>query len=140
MKKRLMLRGSWRLPLLAATVMLVGCQSSLDIKAEAAARYVQFRDQLVFTTQAINAGDLERARAHLGEARAVAARPKQYRKVQSLKQLILGAEALRAGEPDRARVEWARIEERSLSREVRHKARLIGIDVPIVPLEEEATR
>ncbi|MEE8519287.1 MAG: hypothetical protein V3S98_09205, partial [Dehalococcoidia bacterium] len=88
------------------------------------------------STEAINAGDLERARAYLREAQTVAANPSQARKVQSLEHLILGAEALRDGDPMLTRVEWSKIDEPSLSREVRHKARLFGIHVPIVPVDE----
>lgn len=128
----------WRnLTWFAAGVMLAGCQSwqttSPDITM-----YWQYQDQLILATEAINAGDLTVAKEHLAKADVAAASPGQNRKVRSLERLVAGTEALMAGEPDRARAEWAGIEEPHLKREVRHKARLIGMDVPMDSNEIEA--
>ncbi len=119
-------RHGQRLALSAAviTIVLTGCQSP---KADPAAS----SQLLTASTQALGAGDLELARQYLDQARAVAATPEQQVKVDSLDRLIDGTEALRAGDPDGARSAWSQIQEPHLSREVRHKARLIGLDVPM---------
>lgn len=105
-----------------------------------AARYRAFDQQMVVTTQAINAGELDQAREHLDQAGREASSPGQQQMVRSLQRLVDGAEALRNGDPDRARDEWARIDEPRLRREVRHKARLIGMDVPKATLEDGTTQ
>lgn len=131
------------MPLLAVVALfMAGCHAapSAESKAAGGSDYRTFQEQLLLSTRAINAGDLELARVHLDEAGAAADNAKQLRKVDSLEQLITGAEALLGGEPDRARDEWSRIEEPHLSREVRHKARLIGMDVPMEPLDSETTK
>ena len=124
--------------LFTAAVVLIGCHSSAKIDHDAAARSDRFQEQLTWSTQAINAGDLEQARVHLDEARAAASNSKERQKVESLDKLIVGAEALMEGDPARARAEWSWIDEPHLSREVRHKARLIGLNVSVVPAEGEA--
>jgi hypothetical protein len=119
--------------LLAAAAVMSGCHGGVVSDTE-------FRQQLSLSVASINSGDLEAARAQLRDARAAAAAPAQVRKVDSLEQLIDGAEALRAGDLDGARAAWSRIQEPQLGREVRHKARLIGVEVPMVPGEGEVTR
>ena len=141
MNKQRVFRG-WsrqRLPLLAVALLLVGCATGTRIQTEPVG-FGQFDEQLVLTTHAIKAGDLEQARAYLKEARGFASTPKQHTKVAGLDHLINGAEALMAGDPARARTEWARIDEPHLNREVRHKARLIGMDLPARSREDEATQ
>jgi hypothetical protein len=112
------------LPAAVIAISLTGCQSH---KAEPAAS----SQLLTASTQALGAGDLELARQYLDQARAVTVTPAQQVKVDSLDRLIDGTEALRAGDPDGARMAWSQIQEPHLSREVRHKARLIGLDVPM---------
>ena len=90
-----------------------------------------FREKLTLTAQSINAGDLDTARLQLTRTRATVATPRQLQKVDDLELLIVGAEALREGKPDGARTAWGQIEEPHLRREVRHKARLIGLEVPV---------
>ncbi len=129
-------REPCRLPahLLAAVTVLSGCHGGAAVDPGA------FRQQLSMAAASINVGDLESARAQLRDARAAAAAPAEVRKVDSLEQLIDGADALRAGDLDGARAAWSRIQEPQLGREVRHKARLIGVEVPLVPEESEAAR
>ncbi len=131
--RRISFRGSGRLPLpsLVAVIMLSGCASPPTADTAAVTSRHRFQEPLTASTQAISAGDLEQAKHYLSQARAVAADHDQQVKVDSLEHLIAGTEALMVGEPDRARTAWSQIEEPRLSREVRHKARLIGIDVPI---------
>ena len=131
--RRSIFRGLGRLPLpsLAAITMLTGCATTPNADTAAIASHNRFQEPLTASTQAIAAGDLEQARQYLGQARAVAADHDQQVKVESVEYLIAGTEALMVGDPDRARTAWAQIQEPHLSREVRHKARLIGIDVPI---------
>ncbi len=128
-------RGSGRLlPSLVAVAILSwlwGCASPPIADTAAVASRSQFQEPLTASTRAIAAGDLEQARHYLGQARAAATDHDQRVKVDSIEHLIAGTEALMAGDADRARTAWAQIEEPHLSREVRHKARLIGIDVPI---------
>ncbi len=124
----------WPVHLLAAVALLSGCHGGAAVEPGA------FRQQLALAAASINAGDLATARAQLGDARASAAAPADVRKVDSLEQLIDGADALRAGDLDGARAAWSRIQEPQLGREVRHKARLIGVEVPLVPEDSEATR
>ncbi len=135
MNKRENFRGgcSRSLPLLAAVVILAGCHYAppVDQNARNNTYYRTFQEQMISCTQANNAGDLGQARVHLDQARAVALSSKQQRKVESLDYLIDGTEALMSGEVDVARRAWAKIDEPHLSREVRHKARLIGMDVPM---------
>jgi outer membrane biogenesis lipoprotein LolB len=129
-----MFRGRCGAPLFfAATLVLAGCfsMSKTDHGARNGTYYRTYQDQIVQCTQAINAGDLALARVHLDQARAVALSAKQQRKVNSLDYLIDGTAALMSGDPDGARLAWAKIDEPHLSREVRHKARLIGMDVPM---------
>jgi hypothetical protein len=101
---------------------------------------IVFGEQIGLTTTAINVGELETARDYLGEARGVATTARDTQKVDALDNLIVGAEALRTGDPAGARAAWSRIDDPRLAREVRHKARLIGIEVPMVPVDEGATR
>ena len=136
-------RCSRLVPLLAAVAtFMAGCHAAQTAAPQAQAEldHQTFQEQLLLSTRAINAGDLELARVHLDGAAAVAVNAKQLCKVDGLDQLIVGAAALLAGEPGRARHEWSRIEEPHLSREVRHKARLIGMDLPMEPLDSEMTR
>jgi hypothetical protein len=111
--------------------MLTGCATTPNADTAAIASHNSFQEPLTASTQAIVTGDLEQARHYLGQARAVAVDHDQQVKVESVEHLIAGTEALMVGDPDRARTAWAQIQEPHLSREVRHKARLIGIDVPI---------
>jgi len=131
--RRSIFRGLGRLPLpsLVAVTMLTGCATPPTADTAAVTSHQQFQEPLAASTQAIAAGDLVGARAYLGQARAVAAGHDQQVKVESIEHLIAGTEALMVGDPDRARTAWAQIEEPHLGREVRHKARLIGIEVPI---------
>ncbi len=145
MNMRFFFRGwLWRRPWLraacAVTVAAGGCAATPGVEQSEVEAYRQFKEQLTLSTQAINAGDLEQARTHLKGASSAATRSEQVQKVQSLDRLITGAEALRSGDPERARSEWSRIEETDLAREVRHKARLMGLDVPMVPTGGEATQ
>ncbi len=126
--------GRLHLPSLVAVAILSwfwGCASPPIADTAAVASHNRFQEPLTASTRAIAAGDLEQARQYLGQARAAAANHHQQVKVESIEHLIAGTEALMVGDPDRARTAWAQIEEPHLSREVRHKARLIGIDVPI---------
>ena len=126
--------------LLAAVVVLTGCAVGPPADTESVtADYGAFRDQLALTTQAINAGALEEARMQLSRTRATVRTPRQVQKVDDLHLLIVGAEALRVGNPVGARTAWAQIEEPHLRREVRHKARLIGLEVPMGPVDEGAS-
>lgn len=123
--------GRLRLPSLAAVIMLSGCATPPAADTAAVTSHNRFQEPLTASTQAINAGDLELAKQYLGQARAAATDDGQKVKVDSLDHLITGTEALMAGDPDSARAAWSQIREPHLSREVRHKARLVGIDVPI---------
>jgi hypothetical protein len=121
-----------------AVALLTGCAAGPAAdSAPGVVDHQAFRDQLARTTQAVNAGDLEEAKTQLRQARAATTTSRQVQKVQGLQHLIAGAEALRAGDPQGARTAWARIEEPHLRREVRHKARLIGLEVPMVPDGQE---
>lgn len=108
---------------------LCGCASPPI--ADTAVVASRFQEPLTASTRAIAAGDLERARHYLGQARAAATDHDQQVKVDSIEHLIAGTEALMVGDANGARTAWAQIEEPHLGTEVRHKARLIGIDVPI---------
>ncbi len=138
------IRGGRRYLLLATTMVLGGCslwpqgwhREQPQVAVVAMPLHSQYRDHLTYATEALNEGDLEKAKSHLDRAGAFATNPKQNRKVRSLKRLVAGTEALMAGEPDTARAEWAQIEDPHLNREVRHKARLIGMDIPIVSLDD----
>ena len=124
---------------LAAAILLTGCATAVPDEAGLGEIDNQaFIDHLTLTTEAINAGDLNKAKARLGRARAATVTAHDVQKVDGLEYLIAGAEALRSGNPDRARNEWARIEEPRLRREVRHKARLIGLEVPMLSVDEGA--
>ncbi len=134
--RRSIFRGLGRLPLPSLVVVTIlsglwGCASPPAADTAAIADRDRFQEPLTASTRAIVAGDLEQARQYLGQARAVAADHHQQVKVDSIEHLITGTEALMVGDPDRARAAWAQIQEPHLNREVRHKARLIGIDVPI---------
>ena len=134
MKTQAFFRGRWvrAYCMLVVAVMVVGCQTSPDIgAAEHTTNHYQACSEMVtLSTQSIRAGDLAQAREYLQGAAASATTARQQQQVRSLTRLVDGAEALRDGDPDLARAEWARIEEPRLRREVRHKARLIGMDVP----------
>jgi hypothetical protein len=125
--------------LLAVAILLTGCATAIpdegglnEIHNEA------FIDHLTLTTEAINAGDLDQAKARLGRARAATATARDVQKVDGLEHLIAGAEALRSGNPEGAKSAWAQIEEPRLRREVRHKARLIGLEVPVLSADQGA--
>ena len=127
--------------LLATVALLTGCAAGPAASPEpVVVDHQAFRNQLVRTTQAVNAGDLETAKAQLRRARAATTTTRQAQKVDDLHLLIVGAEALRVGNPVGARTAWAQIEEPHLRREVRHKARLIGLEVPMGPVDEGASR
>jgi len=127
--------------LLAATILLTGCAAAMpDEGGLGGVDNEAFIDHLTLTTEAINAGDLDKAKARLGRARAATATAHDVQKVDGLEQLIAGAEALRSGDPEGARSAWAKIEEPRLRREVRHKARLIGLEVPVLSVDEGAMR
>jgi hypothetical protein len=118
----------WALPLLLLTIVTAGCQSAPRTDGSVAAR--QFQENLVRSTEAISAGDLDQARVHLAAARAVASGPRQTGKVRSLESLITGAEFLLAGDAEQARDAWSSIEDAELKRQVRSKAEQIGMSVP----------
>jgi hypothetical protein len=125
--------------LLGAAILLTGCATAMPDQGGLGAIDNQaFIDHLMLTTEAINAGELDTAKARLGRARAATATTHDVQKVDGLEHLIAGAEALRAGNPDGARSEWAQIEEPRLRREVRHKARLIGLEVPVTVVDQGA--
>ena len=134
MKTQAFFRGRWvrACCMLVVAVVVVGCQSSPDIGVDQRTtnRYQACSELVMLSTQSIKAGDLAQAREYLKGAAASATAARQQQQIRSLTRLVDGAEALRDGDPDRARAEWARIEEPRLRREVRHKARLIGLDVP----------
>lgn len=123
---------------LGAAILLTGCATTPQQAGPGEAENQAFIDHLTLTTQAINAGDLDKAKARLGRARAATVTSRDVQKVDGLEHLIVGAEALRSGDPDAARSAWAKIEEPHLRREVRYKARLIGLEVPILSVEEGA--
>ena len=126
--------------LLAAVAVLTGCAAGGPADTESVTADVgAFRDQLALTTQAINAGALDEAKMQLSRTRATVRSPRQVQKVDDLHLLIVGAEAMRAGDPVGARTAWAQIEEPHLRREVRHKARLIGLEVPMEAVDEGAS-
>ena len=138
MKTRRVLTCGW-LTWLGAAALLIGCQSAYKTSiTNDLARRQQFQEQLVLSTEAINAGDLEQAREHVRDAASWAVGPSEEQKVDSLEKLIAGAEALLAGEADEAQRQWAQIEDRELSAEVRGKARLVGMAVsdPVLTIEE----
>ena len=138
--KRLDRRWLWlwvSLGALVGLVLLGGCQSGQKAEEQEAALRWQFQEQAIRCTQAIQAGDLEQARVHLSAAKAKALWHEQERQVQSLEKLIAGAEALMTGDGALARAEWSRIEDPRLSREVRVKAKLIDVDVPLMPVAEQ---
>ena len=123
-----------------ATLVTVssGCQlfSKTDPSAaQAQALEREFHEQLVATTEAIKAAELDLARSHLVEARLAAFRPAHKEKVESLDRLIDGAQALLDGDPSTARVEWSRITDAQLNDEVRQKAAQFGMTVPGTPVE-----
>jgi hypothetical protein len=124
---------------LGAVILLAGCATTTPKQAGPGEVDNQaFIDHLTLTAQAINAGDLDKAKARLGRARAATVTPQDVQKVDGLEYLIVGAEALRSGDPESARTAWGKIEEPHLRREVRYKARLIGLEVPILSVEEGA--
>ncbi len=132
--RRTKFRGWGRLllpSLVAVAIFPGGCASPPNADTAAAAGRSRFQEPLTASTRAIAAGDLEQARHYLGQARVAATDHDQQVKVDSIAHLIAGTEALMVGDADRARTAWAQIEEPHLCKEVRHKARLIGIDVPI---------
>jgi hypothetical protein len=128
MDRRSIFRRWWKGPLLlGAALASAGCQTSRGVTGDVSG------EQLRLSAQAINAGDLDQAKVHLSAARAGPGSPARDLKVQSLQQLIAGAEALMEGDAEGARAAWSRIQDPTLRTEVRHKARLIGINVPVVP-------
>ncbi len=130
MKSKRVVTCRW-LPWLSAAALSFGCQSAYKTSiTEDAARRQSFQEQLVLSTQAINAGDLVQARSHLNDAAAWAVGPSEEQKVDGLERLITGAEALLAGQADEAQLQWAEIEDPQLSEEVRGKARLVGMVIP----------
>lgn len=134
METQLDRRWIWVLVALSVIVgasFLVGCGSTQKTEADPAGPV--FGQHVAQTTAAINAGDLEAARSHLDRTRPLARTYEQKRKVQSLDQLIAGSEALMDGHVALAAAEWSRIEDPVLNREVRVKARVIGVDVPLMP-------
>jgi len=120
--------------LIVAVVFLPGCQSGQ--KATRAGQE-RFRQNVSACTQAIRAGDLADAKALLAKADDDARSFDQKRKTQSLGGLIDGAEALMDGNAQLARAKWSQIEDPLLGREVRVKANLIGMDVPLISTEAE---
>jgi len=90
-----------------------------------------YRTAVVDCTHAIHAGDLDEARGQLTTARKFADSEQRARQVQSLDQLITGAEALLVGDGTTAVAAWSQIEDPILQREVRIRARAIGLDVPV---------
>lgn len=124
--------GQWRrvAGLLVAAIVASGCQSTQEVDAAAAMRARQFDVALVATTEAISDGDLDQARTHLDEARDRAVTTQQKTKVSSLEHLIAGAESMMDGDPQAAAVQWSRIDDPALHREVQTKARQVGMSVP----------
>jgi hypothetical protein len=139
MNRRNDVRRRWPLalpPLL--TIALAGCQFSFfglggNSEEEAALLERQFQNQLALSTRAINEANLAGAREHLEAARAKAATPHDLHKVESLAKLIDGAEAMLAGDTAKARTEWSAIGDQTLRREVKRKAKLIGMSIPAPP-------
>jgi hypothetical protein len=95
-----------------------------------------FQDHLGACAAAIQRGDLDRARVDLDEAKRVAAGDAQALKVRSMERLLDGADALMAGDGATAAAQWSRIEDVALRQEVRHRARLFGVNVPTTPVPE----
>jgi len=127
-------RGVVRLATLSVIGVFLGagvsaCSGSGSVDPTAEARRWEFREQLILATRAINQADLDQAKLHVQKARSRAFNFEQQRQVEGLTHLIAGAEALRQGDGARARSEWSQIEDPALLREVRGKARAIGIEV-----------
>ena len=121
--------------IVVALVTMAGCGSMFKADADLdAQKQAAFQASLAQCTQAINAGDLAGARVVLSDLDDRAEAFQQERQVQSLGQLLAGAEALMSGDGALAQAAWSRIEDPHLSREVRVKASLIGIDVPLMPI------
>jgi len=119
--------------LIGVVTAVGGCAASSTVDARTEALRWEYREQLLLATRAINEADLEQAKVHVERARSRAHNFEQERKVDGLEHLIAGAEALREGEAARVRAEWSQIEDPALSREVRIRARAIGIEVPASP-------
>jgi hypothetical protein len=117
--------------------LLVGCQARPSVDVSAETLRWEYQEQMILATRAIQADRLEQAKVHLAAARAKAFTFHQERKVESLERLIAGAEALRSGNGEAAREHWARIADPTLNSEVRSKAKLIGIDVPMGSVAQE---
>lgn len=117
----------------AMAISMTGCSNSTKASLKLERQTAECHRQVVLCTQAIGAGDLAQAAEHLAMAEAQATSFEQRRQVQSLGKLLEGAEALMAGDGLAASQAWSQIEDPQLSREVRIKAQLIGMDVPLNP-------
>lgn len=117
---------------LLAALAVAGCGSSPKLDPQAEAMRYEFREQMILATRAFSDDNLEETKLHVARAKGRAFNFEQQRKVESFEHLVAGAEALRNGDADTARSEWSRIQDPALNREVRAKARDIGIDVPAV--------
>ena len=126
---------AWLAALALALLVLgqAGCASSPEPGAERKPSPAA-GEAIEASTEAVQAGELARARAQLERARNSASGFHQKRQVRSLAKLISGAEALMAGKVKLARAEWSRIEDPYLQREVRKQAEAIDVEVPLRPV------
>lgn len=101
-----------------------------DEKKQAMAAPGAFDDAIYNASMAVNEGELEQARQHVGDAESLAVTEAHHRKVRSMYNLIDGADALMQGNGAAAGRFWSRIEDPALRAEVRAKARAHQINVP----------
>ena len=129
-----------------AVVVLSGCQGPqaaskpLDevLVVEPSQCSLQYGENIKASTEAINAGDLDKAESHILAVKDCAESFEQEREVESLERVISGARAMMAGEVNVAKAQWSQIRDPHLNREVRLKAEsVIGVEVPMVPQGKE---
>lgn len=100
-------------------------------------RQVAFRSGMNQSVEALQAGDLKEAKAHVDKVRGHAQDFEEKRLVQSMDELIAGSQSMMDGDVEQAKVAWSSIEDPHLSREVRSKAAAVmNVDVPLVAKNE----
>ncbi|MBL4699858.1 MAG: hypothetical protein JKX85_01240 [Phycisphaeraceae bacterium] len=118
---------------LTSLLLLPGCSSTQKVDL---ARQERFQTALRQCTKAINKGDLDNAQTHLAKVNKNALNHSEKRKAQSLTKLVAGAQALVDGDAKLARNEWSNIADPRLARQVRTRAKLIDVTVPLQPVQD----
>ncbi|MEO1236597.1 MAG: hypothetical protein AAFX76_07395 [Planctomycetota bacterium] len=110
-----------------ALTVAAGCQSAPKVDQ----RLLDYRSAMGSATESIQASEFDGARGHIDTALRLAQDEVERQKAQSLGHLVDGTEAYAQGDVLGAKSKWEQISDPVLYREVRRKARVLGVSLPL---------